>query len=74
LSRSGLDVKTRELAVVAALTVDRRPRQLRAHLLGAMNVGVTREALEELLHALRSFTPAERVDVAVNMLAEVNAG
>jgi len=73
LSRSGLNTQTRELAVIAALTVDRRPRQLRAHLRGAKNVGVAPEALNELLQALGTFTSQEHISIAANMLAEVNA-
>ncbi len=71
LSRSGLDVKTRELAVVAALVVDRRPRQLRAHLRGALNVGVTPETLQELFRVLAVFTPEATILMSANMLAEV---
>ena len=73
LSRPGLDTETRELAVIAALTVDRRPRQLRAHLRGAKNVGVDPGALNELLQALETFTPSEHISIAANMLAEVSA-
>ncbi len=71
LSRPGLGVETRELAVVAALTVDRRPRQLRAHLRGAINVGVSAEVLRELFQTLESFTSEESIAMATNILVEV---
>ncbi len=71
LSRPGLNVQSRELAVIAALTVDKRPRQLRAHLFGARNVGVSIESITELLHALTTFTPAANTSLANNLLSEV---
>jgi 4-carboxymuconolactone decarboxylase len=49
-SRPGLDLKSRELATVAALVAlgNARP-QLEVHLLAAMNVGVTRDELVEVI-------------------------
>ncbi|MEO3434536.1 carboxymuconolactone decarboxylase family protein [Inquilinus sp. CAU 1745] len=49
-SRPGLDLKTRELATVAALTVmgNARP-QLEVHLAAALNVGATREEIVETI-------------------------
>ena len=49
-SRPGLDLKTRELATVAALTVmgNARP-QLEVHLAAALNVGATREEIIETI-------------------------
>ncbi|WP_022963201.1 carboxymuconolactone decarboxylase family protein [Halopseudomonas pelagia] len=49
-SRPGLDLKSRELATVAALVAlgNARP-QLEVHLRAAMNVGVTREELVEVI-------------------------
>jgi 4-carboxymuconolactone decarboxylase len=41
LSRLGLDIVSRELAVVAFLIVDNRPKQLASHIRGALRVGVT---------------------------------
>jgi len=49
-SRPGLDIKTRELAVVAALTaLGSAGPQLRVHLHAALNVGCTREQIVETL-------------------------
>jgi 4-carboxymuconolactone decarboxylase len=49
-SRPGLDLKSRELAVVAALTAlgDAIP-QLKAHIHGALNVGWTRQEVVEVI-------------------------
>jgi len=49
-SRPGLDLKNREIAVVAALTaLGTAGPQLRVHLQGALNVGVTREEIVETI-------------------------
>ena len=40
LSRPGLDIRRRELAVVACLMIDKCPKQLFSHIRGALNVGV----------------------------------
>ena len=49
-SRPGLDLRSREIAVVAALTaMGNAAPQLRVHLQGALNVGVTREEIVEVI-------------------------
>ncbi len=49
-SRPGLDVKTREIAVVAALTaLGTATPQLKTHLDAALNVGWTRQEIVEVL-------------------------
>lgn len=50
--RPGLDLKTRSLITVAMLTALGKQHELRGHVRGALNNGVTREELQEvLLHA-----------------------
>src|SRR5690606_19569500 len=51
VSRPGLDLRTRELATIAALTaLGHAPSQLRVHIKGALNVGCEpREILEVIL-------------------------
>jgi 4-carboxymuconolactone decarboxylase len=50
LSRPGLDIKTREMLTVAALTaMGSAPGQLELHMRGALNVGVTRAELLEIV-------------------------
>ena len=51
-SRPGLDLKSREIAVVAALTaLGNATPQLKVHIQGALNVGVTRpEVVETIMH------------------------
>jgi 4-carboxymuconolactone decarboxylase len=49
-SRPGLDLKTRELAVVAALTaMANAAPQLKVHIHGAMNVGASRQEILEII-------------------------
>lgn len=49
-TRPGLDLRTRELATVAALTaVGTAPGQLRIHIHGALNVGCTRHEIVEVI-------------------------
>ena len=49
-SRPGLDLRSREIAVVAALTaLGNAAPQLKVHIQGALNVGVTREEVVETI-------------------------
>ena len=49
-SRPGLDLKSREIATIAALvTLGNSPRELKAHIRGALNVGCTREEIVEVI-------------------------
>lgn len=49
LGRPGLDAKRRELCTLAAIATLDAPRQLHAHLRGALNTGSTREEIDEVL-------------------------
>ncbi len=50
IGRPGLDLKTREMLTVAALTaMGNAPSQLEFHMRGAMNVGVSRQELLEIV-------------------------
>lgn len=49
-SRPGLDLRAREIAVVAALTaMGNAAPQLKVHIEGALNVGVTRDEVVEVM-------------------------
>lgn len=49
-ARPGLDLKSREIATVAALTaLGTAPAQLQVHVHGALNVGCTREEVVEVV-------------------------
>jgi 4-carboxymuconolactone decarboxylase len=49
LGRPGLDAARRELCTLAAIAMLEAPRQLHAHLRGALNVGWTREDVDAVL-------------------------
>lgn len=49
-SRPGLDLRSREIAVVAALTaMGNAAPQLKVHIQGALNVGVTQDEIVEVM-------------------------
>jgi 4-carboxymuconolactone decarboxylase len=48
-TRPGLEIRDRSLITVAALTVLGRENELRAHLQGALNQGISREAITEIM-------------------------
>jgi 4-carboxymuconolactone decarboxylase len=48
-SRPGLDLKTRSMVTVAALAALGRPNQLRTHVRGALQNGVTPEEIREII-------------------------
>jgi 4-carboxymuconolactone decarboxylase len=55
-SRPGLDLRTRELATVAALTaMGTAPAQLRVHIRGALNVGAARAEILEIIMQMAVF-------------------
>lgn len=55
-SRTGLDLKSREIAVVAALTaLGTAGPQLRIHLHAALNVGCTREEIIEVIMQMSAY-------------------
>jgi 4-carboxymuconolactone decarboxylase len=70
-NRPGLDLRTREIATVAALTaMGTAPAQLRVHIHGALNVGCTRTEVTEIIMQMAVFAgfPA-----ALNGLAAAKA-
>ncbi len=49
IGRDGLDLKRRELCTLAEIAVIDTPRQLHAHLRGALNADATTEEVDEVL-------------------------
>lgn len=47
--RNGLDLKTRSIVTVAMLTALGKTHELKGHVRGALNNGVTKEELQEIL-------------------------
>jgi 4-carboxymuconolactone decarboxylase len=60
LGRPGLDAPRRELCTLAAITMLEAPRQLHAHLRGALNVGWKREDVDAVLAVAEADLGPER--------------
>ena len=48
-NRPGLELKERSMITVAALTVLGREPELRGHIRGALNIGISREKINEMM-------------------------
>jgi len=73
LGRAGLDLKRRELAVVAACAASGQQRQLHSHLHGALNAGSSDSELSATLAAISDLLPAESAAGYGQLLAKVRA-
>ena len=73
LSRPQLDLKTRELAIVAACAGARQQRQLHSHLHGALNSGASAGELDATLRALSDLLPPIAIDSYRQLLRKVVA-
>ncbi|HEV2669638.1 MAG TPA: carboxymuconolactone decarboxylase family protein [Gemmatimonadales bacterium] len=60
LGRPGLDAQRRELCTLAAIAMQNAPRQLHAHLRGAVNTGSTREDVDEVIAIVEADLTRER--------------
>lgn len=73
LGRPGLPLKTRELCIAALLAGLDAPRQLYAHLRGALEVGASTAEVEAVLDRAASVLPAARAEAARDVWREVLA-
>ncbi len=71
LARDGLDARRRELCVVAQTAVLATPRQLRSHLLGALNVGAIPDDVDAVLEAIAPFCTLAAARIAAERWAAV---
>ena len=71
LGRPGLDSKRRELCTLAAIAMQNAPRQLHAHLRGALNTGSTREDVDAVLAVVEMDLTKERALTLWEMWADV---
>lgn len=74
LSRPLLNLKLRELCIVAACAASGQQRQLHSHLRGALNAGVAPQAVESALDALSDLIPAENLAAYKLLFARVRRG
>ena len=68
--RPGLDTRTRSLCTIAALTALGRDRQLGGHITGALNCGVSKEEIVELITQLLFYGGYPCTVNALNAAAE----
>src|SRR5512145_814437 len=71
LGRPGLDSKRRELCTLAAIAMQNAPRQLHAHLRGALNTGSTRDDVDEVIAIVEDDLSKERALKLWEMWADV---
>ncbi len=71
IGRDGLDLKRRELCTLAEIAVLDTPRQLHAHLRGALNTGSAPEEVDEALALVEQDVGAERALRAWELWADV---
>jgi 4-carboxymuconolactone decarboxylase len=71
LSRPGLDLKTRELCIVAACAASGQQRQLHSHLHGALNAGASEGQVSAALQSLSDLVGADELSRYQSLLAHV---
>lgn len=71
LSRPGLDLRTRELCIVAACAVSGQQRQLHSHLHGALNAGASVAEVEAALERLSDFVNGTDMERYKSLLMHV---
>ncbi len=73
LGRPGVDLRTRELCVVAACAVSGQQRQLHSHLRGAVNAGASSSELAAVLDALTDLISRDDLSRYRQLLSKVAA-
>ena len=71
LGRPGLDSKRRELCTLGAIAMQNTPRQLHAHLRGALNTGSSRDDVDEVIAIVEDDLTKERALKLWEMWADV---
>jgi len=75
LARPALPLREREIATLAALTaLGNAPGQLKAHIEGALNVGLTREEICEVLMQMAVYAGVPAAINAMKIAGEVFGG
>lgn len=74
LSRPALDLKRRELCIVAACAAAGQQRQLHSHLHGSLNSGASAAEVTETLSALKDLVGEKELAGYQNLLARVLSG
>ena len=72
-SRPGLPIKTRSIMIVAVLMALGRAHELRLHMQGALNLGITKEELKEIVVHVSHYSGVPTAIEAIRALADVTA-
>ena len=70
-SRPGLPVRDRSMITVALLAALGQPEELRSHIAGALNVGITREEIVEILTHVSIYAGVPAAGSAMRVAADV---
>jgi len=70
-SRPGLDLRSRSLVTVSQLAALGKTNELKGHLMGARNLGISREELIEVLMQTSQYAGIPAAVTALNAAAEV---
>ncbi len=70
-SRPGLPVRDRSMITVALLAGLGQPEELRSHLAGALNVGITRDEIVEILMHVSIYAGVPAAGSAMRVAADV---
>ena len=71
ISRPGLDILARELAIVAVLTITSMPRQLYSHIKGSLNVGANPDQIKAIIKRCGFYINPSKIDQALLILEKV---
>jgi 4-carboxymuconolactone decarboxylase len=73
IGRPGLDLKTRELCIIALLASQEAPHQLFSHLRGALQTGSTVAEVDEVVMSVVRSLPTDRAQQARQLWSELRA-
>lgn len=71
LCREGVDIKTRELAVVSSLSASGAARQLNSHIRGAINVGCTNSQIMEAILTGFPWLGKRKISISLSIWSEI---
>jgi 4-carboxymuconolactone decarboxylase len=72
-ARPGLPIKTRSMITMAALIALGRGAELRVHMRGALNLGITHTELKEMIFHLSQYSGVPSAVEAIRAFTEVTA-
>jgi 4-carboxymuconolactone decarboxylase len=72
-NRPGLPAKSRSMITVAVLMALGRPQELRLHMRGALNLGITKEELKEIIVHVSQYSGVPTAIEGIRAFTEVTA-